>query len=153
MDGLSRGCVNYKQYHHIEEQDGGPTWPNLEKAPSNDIHNKDRTLHFTQQIKVTNEPHNGISTPQKQPGSDTSIIYQTVETQQNIPLQTIEHGSKELKKLAEILHLCKIEDKILKTRKIYGDRENWVTICPKQIKPLIIEKTHTQHHSGTRKNL
>ena len=44
-------------------------------------------------------------------------MYEAVKRQEEITTETLEQGSYELKRLAEVLHMSKLDNQILKTKK------------------------------------
>ena len=130
-DGLSR-CVDCKQCQRIEERDGGPSWKELTATA----------------INLTDDISREVPDLQRTPGSATARIITAIETRTPIPRTEIDAGSSELKKLAEQLHLCRVEGSILEYRTTENDRARWVTVCPTNLRPVAIQKVHTQHHSG-----
>lgn len=141
-DGLSRGCVECKQCQRIEDRDGGPTWKQIEG---------ENEQAFTQQIDLTDDLYKEIPELQRMKDSATALIINALEDKKSIDNKVIEAGSPELKTLAEQIHLCKLDDGILKIRTMQNKRPCWVIVCPAPMRSLAIEKTHTQHHAGINK--
>lgn len=103
---------------------------------------------FSQQIKMKEPIAKEISELQQFEGSETQMLYRNIIQQQEILTSQIAERSWELKKLAEIRHLCGVENDILQTKIIKNQRLTWVNTCPRSMRPLVIEQTHSHHHSG-----
>lgn len=84
---------------------------------------------------------------QKPPGSMLQIIRMALELDAEVPPEMLEQAGPKLKKLAELLHLCRIKNDILQIRTTRNNQPRWVTVCPQAMRPLVIEKNHTLHHS------
>ena len=103
------------------------------------------------QIDLRDDVAREIPALQKRPRSDLAIIRDALEKQEPVAPAQIEQGSWELKRLAEHLDLCRIHQDHLQYRVIVNKRPLWVTICPPSMRNLVIQKVHTQHHSGINK--
>ena len=152
-DGLSRGCNNCKQCQRIEQRDGGPTWEDMEMDWSVSNVQKPQPRDGTpaaNTISLLDDLNRDIPTLQKR-DKNISIIREAVINEKPVSKSIVDLGSAELKKLSDLQHLCKVDCGVLKLRVLYNNRETWVTVCPSNMRPLLIEKVHTQHHAGVNK--
>jgi transposase InsO family protein len=157
--------VQCKQCESITKRDGGPSWSELtdwnediedqsEVMPATttqypQVAEPGKTTDCLAQIKFTDEVEKELPGLQQAKNSDIGRIYQAVKEGKEISKEELEQGSWEFKKMAELIHSCRISDNnTLQLRQIHHDREKWVTICPKNVRPAIIERTHLQHHAG-----
>ena len=138
-DGLSRKlCTECKQCDSITKRDSGESSGELEEP-------------VTRQITVKDPLSQEVPGLQQTPGSDLHLLYEAVLTNQPIPTDAIETGSWELKKLASMMDVCRLHQGILQLRTQHNNRELWVTVCPRELRPVVIKDTHTQHHAGVNK--
>ena len=176
-DGLSRVCIDCKQCNSIEKRDGGPTWAelqvedNLEVGSGYILEGRQPTTpaerrsterrptelegsshaHSANRISTASELRQDIGPLQQTPGSDIALIRKCVETGVDPSPVALEQGSGELKKLSSLIPVMEIQDGILKVRMQINNRHTWVIVCPKQLRPVIIQQYHGQHHSGVNK--
>jgi hypothetical protein len=53
-----------------------------------------------------------------------------------------------MKKLLTMIDSLEIQEDVLKARVTYNHKIVWAAIFPKELRPSVIVKCHTQHHSG-----
>ena len=174
-EGLSRCGIECKQCSSIQKRDGGPTWAdlkvedNLEVGIGNILEGNEPTIPKVSEseilegrnqspakgcrISTESELRNEIGHLQKTPGSETAIIRDCIEREVDLSTGTLEQGSGELKRLYmyPLVPVMEIQDGILKVRMRVKNRNTWTIVCPKQLRLVIIQQYHGQHHSGVNK--
>ena len=169
-DGLSRQCSECKQCDNIERRDGGPTWKDMQITDELEINHgqvlegstrpgtcsvlegRDREAETVVaaacSISTSSELHKEIVPLQQRVGSNTAIVRQLLVNQAQPSQDVLEQGSSELKKLCSLIPVMKIEDEILKVRVNVNNRHVWSIVCPTELRPLVIQQHHSQHHAG-----
>ena len=168
-DGLSRCCVDCKQCGSIEKRDGGPTRAEMTildkvevdggsmlegrrtagQVPNTQVL-EGRDLEVGS-VNIESELRKEIVPLQDRTGSDVALIKECVRKNQELPTGTLEQGSVELKKLCSLMPVMKIQDNILKVRLNVNNRHIWCIVCPKELRPVVIQQYHSQYHSGVNK--
>ena len=168
-DGLSRCCVDCKQCGNIEKRDGGPTRAEMTildkvevdggsmlegrrtagQVPNTQVL-EGRDLEVGS-VNIESELRKEIVPLQDRTGSDVALIKECVRKNQELPTGTLEQGSVELKKLCSLMPVMEIQDNILKVRLNINNRHIWCIVCPKELRPVVIQQYHSQYHSGVNK--
>ena len=102
----------------------------------------------TNKVIIATELTKEIIPLQTKPGSEIYVVRQLLEQNQRPTQATIDLGSYELKRLCNMFDLLAIKDNRLQAKLSVNNRYIWCTVCPKEMRPLVIQKGHTQHHSG-----
>ena len=142
-DGLSRKeCTACKQCDSITKRDSG-------ESESQEMVQTDGPI--TQQLTIKDPLSKEVVKLQQTPGSDVQLLYDTLLSGQQLAADAVEQGSWELRKLAGMTDVCRLQNGVLQVRLQQNGRERWVTICPKELRPTVIRDTHIQHHAGINK--
>ena len=107
--------------------------------------------HSANRISTASELRQEIRPLQQTPGSDIALIIKCVKTGVDPSPVALGQGSGELKKRSPLLPVMEIHDGILKVRMQINNTHTWVIVCPKQLRPLIIQQYQGKHHSGVNK--
>lgn len=123
--------------------------PSPSAQPMRGMMLEDSTLNLTAQpMNFTDEISSQIPKLQQTEWTDIKLLYEAVLKDKLLTPAVIDLGSNELKKLAPLQHLCRVDNHTLQIRLQQNNRIIWVAICPYNLRSLLIEKTHTKHHSG-----
>ena len=102
-------------------------------------------------ILLSSDLEKDIIPLQMKEGSDIALIRKMVQNDEQPDRDLMSQGSTEFKRLCELLPALKIMNNILRVRININNRDVWSIVCPKEMRPLVIEQHHTQHHSGINK--
>ena len=175
-DALSRLCADCKQCTSISERDKEELIPQsdplqyedeeitpqahlLQQVATEEVTPQSLSLsygdekitphdHSLQQVTIQDPLSKEVARLQDRPGSDTQTIRAALLDGRPVPEATIEQGSTELRKLASMIDVCDLYKGILRIRLQHNQRARWVTVCPTEMRPVVIREIHTQHHSG-----
>ena len=167
-DGLSRCCIGCKQCNSITRRDRGPRWADLQVEDNLEIGNgfilegraptippvskilEGRDIAACR-ISTADESRKDVPQLHQTQGSDIALIRDCIEKGVYLPTGTLEQGSNELKKLYSLMPVMEIQDNLLKVRLRVNKTHTWCIVFPKQLRPMITQQYHGQHHSGVNK--
>ena len=90
---------------------------------------------------------------QKQQG-DVAVVYKAIQEGSNsLDPDVIALGSAELKKLAGLMSLMKIERGVLKVRMLVNNRPVWCVVCPVSFRRTVVWACHRSAHLGIMKTV
>ena len=169
-DGLSRCCIGCKQCNSVRRRHGGTSWTELQEEDNMKIGNglilegRAPTIPPVRDSKIlegrdiaacristADKRRKDVPQLQQAQGSDIALIRECIEKGVDLPTGTLEQGSNELKKLYSLMPVMEIQDNLLKVRLRVNKTHTWCIVFPKQLRLVIIQQYHSQHHSGVNK--
>lgn len=94
-----------------------------------------------------------IANGQQLPG-EVSVVYKAVQEGKNsLDRVDLELASWELKKLAGVMALMKIEGGVLKVRTLINNRPVWCVVCPEGMRRAVVWECHRAAHLGVMKTI
>ena len=165
-DGLSRrSCIDCKQCERVEQRDGGPTHQELSTvgyAPwsSDEVEPTERgcptPAELREEVARVEQPPSSteLAKLQKDGSGPVALVYQAIETDQELENETLDIGGRELKQLYQRRHSLRINaEGVLQMRVCPQEIARWCTVCPPALRRTMVWQTHNLAHSGAGRTL